>query len=169
MSLWQRLVGRRPIVTRLVLAVAVAMALILLLASGFVFWRVEYALNRQLDQDLRAWRGVVGPAVAEGRPPPVDTPGQTYQLYDTGGALAGGNSRVRRLLTRAQVEEVAGGRSVGFDIGRVFPPPPSRGFRVRADLVRTPQGERVVAAAISRSKHDEACASSCSSCSSPTW
>jgi signal transduction histidine kinase len=155
-SLWHRLVGRRPIVTRLVLAVAVAMALILLLASGFVFWRVEYALDRQLDQDLRAWRGVVGPAVVEGRTPPLDTPGQTYQLYAIDGALVGGNPGIRRLLTRAQVEEVAGGRSVGFDIGRVFPPPPRRGFRVRADLVRTPEGERVVAAAISRSKHDEA-------------
>ncbi len=156
-----RLVGRRPIVTRLVLAVAVAMTAILLLSSGFVFWRVEYALDRQLDQDLAAWRSVVLPAAREGRPPPTDTPGLTYQLYAAAPArgaatVLGGNTTVAPLLTPPQVAEVSAGTDLDLDTGRVFPPPSTRGYRVRADLVETPFGQRVVATAISRSKHDEA-------------
>jgi hypothetical protein len=45
-SLWRRLVADRPIVTRLVLAVAGAMTVVLLAAGGFVFWRVQFALTR---------------------------------------------------------------------------------------------------------------------------
>ena len=59
MSLWRRLFGDRPIVTRLVAAVAATMTVVLLVASAFVFWRVEYALNRQLNQDLNASHAVV--------------------------------------------------------------------------------------------------------------
>ena len=69
MSLWRRLVGDRPIVTRLVLAVAAAMTVVLLLAGAFVFWRVQYALNRQLDQDLAAYQQVIERAVRTGEPP----------------------------------------------------------------------------------------------------
>ena len=35
------------------------MAVILLATGAFVFWRVEFALNRQLDQDLDAYQEVV--------------------------------------------------------------------------------------------------------------
>src|SRR5436190_780785 len=59
MTWWRRLFGDRPIVTRLVLAVAAAMSLVLVLAGAFVYWRVEFALNRQLNQDLDAYRAVV--------------------------------------------------------------------------------------------------------------
>ncbi|MCW2867180.1 MAG: hypothetical protein JWR20_1368, partial [Marmoricola sp.] len=157
MSLWQRVVGGRPIVTRLVVAVALAMALILLLASGFVFWRVQFALDRQLDQDLAAWRGVVVPAVRHGVLPPRDTPGQTVQVYDLGGQrVQGDGRRLPDLLTPAQVRDVARDGSARLDLGRLLPPPAHRGFRVQADRVRTPSGPRVVASAISRSKHDEA-------------
>ena len=90
MTLWRRLVGHRPIVTRLVLAVAGTMAVILLAAGAFVFWRVEFALNRQLDQDLKAYQEVVEKSVADGSTPPSDTPGQSYQVYDArGGSSAG--------------------------------------------------------------------------------
>jgi len=155
-SPWQRLVGRRPIVTRLVVKVALAMALVLLLASGFVFWRVQFALDRQLDQDLAAWRGIAVPAVRAGAVPPLDTPGQTVQVFDTAGHLVGGNLTLRPLLTPAQVREARTAGSLRLDLGRLLPAPAHRGFRVQADRVSTPDGPRVVASAISRSKHDEA-------------
>lgn len=41
------------------------MGVVPLLTTGFVYWRVEFALNRQLDQDLKAWNGVVDRAVAD--------------------------------------------------------------------------------------------------------
>ena len=152
-SLWHGS-SARPIVTRLVLAVAAAMALILLclrlrLLEGGV--RPEPSL----DQDLRPG-GVVGPAVAEGRrrrPTPRARPTSSTTWW----RAAGGNSWVRRLLTRAQVEEVAGGRSVGFDIGRVFPISPSAAS-ASALTGANAAGGMLVAAAIS-GKHDEACES----------
>jgi signal transduction histidine kinase len=155
-SLWQRLVGRRPIVTRLVVAVAAAMAVILLAASAFVFWRVAFALNRQLDQDLDAWRNVVDRAVSVSSEPPTDTPGQTYQLYDLRGRLVGGNEGIRVLADPDQLASARAGAQLRYDVGRFFPPPKTRGYRVQLHRVHTSSGERIVAAAISRSKHDEA-------------
>ncbi len=50
---------------------------------------------------------------------------------------------------------MAAGGDLDYDVG-AFLPPPDRAYRVQARLVATPQGDRVVVAAISRSKHDEA-------------
>ncbi len=155
MTVWQRLVGGRPIVTRLVLAVAAAMAVVLVLAAAFVYWRVAYALNRQLDQDLAAWRSVVNRSVAEGQQTPLDTPGQTFQLYGASGDLVGGNQAIPRLASRAQVAEVLSGQDQEYDVG-AFLPAPARAYRVTASTVEAPQGRWVVVAAISRRKHDEA-------------
>ena len=153
--LWQRLVGRRPLVTRLVLAVAAAMTFVLLVAAAFVWWRVAFALDRQLDQDLAAWRSVVERATSQGDEPPADTPGQTWQVYDQRGVLVGGNRVLPALANPAQVREAVAGDPVQFDVGS-FLPVPSRAYRAVASVVSTPSGDRVVVAAISRRKHDEA-------------
>ncbi len=154
MSLWQRAVGDRPIVTRLVVAVAAAMAVVLVLAAAFVYWRVAYALDRQLDQDLHAYQEVVERAVRAGQEPPGDTPGETFQVYDGQGRLVDGNTAIAPLLDRDDLDAARAG-GTRFDVGR-FLPPSDRAYRVVASRVTTPEGERVVAAAISRRKHDEA-------------
>jgi len=154
MTLWRRLVGQRPIVTRLVLAVAGAMAVVLLLAGGFVFWRVEFALNRQLDQDLRAYQEVVDRSVSTGSPPPSDTPGQSYQVYDARGRVIGGNAS-RQLVTRATISQAAAGTEHREDVGNLLPPA-SYPYRVVATRIQTSTGRVVVASAISKNKHDEA-------------
>lgn len=156
MSLWQRLVGPRPIVTRLVLAVAVAMALVLVLAAGFVYWRVAYALDRQLGQDLAAWSSVVDRAVAAGEQPPGGTPGLTFQTYDRSGDLVGGNTSIPRLASHERLRAL--GRRVGdakYDVGSLLPAA-HRAYRAQVRVVTSPEGARVVVAAISRQKHDEA-------------
>src|SRR5262245_35734531 len=118
MSLWQRLVGDRPIVTRLVAAVAVAMTVVLVLASAFVFWRVSFALSRQVDQDLAAWREVVVSDLEADERPPTQTPGLTFQVFDPDGRqVVGGNRDLPRLLTPAQVRAAAPGVRE-FDVGR---------------------------------------------------
>jgi signal transduction histidine kinase len=150
----QRLVGDRPIVTRLVVAVAAAMALVLVLAAGFVYWRVSYALDRQLDQDLDAYQQVVQRSLAAGRQPPGGTPGETFQVYDGRGRVVAGATDVAPFLDRRRLASARKG-ALGFDVGPLFPPA-DRPFRVVATTVRSPQGVRVVAAAISRRKHDEA-------------
>jgi len=153
-SLWQRLVGERPIVTRLVVAVAAAMTVVLVLAAAFVYWRVSYALDRQLDQDLDAYRQVVERAVGAGQQPPRDTPGETFQVYDENGRVVAGNRRIPPLLDAEAVGDARAGES-RFDLGR-FLPPSAHAYRVVAHPVQTPHGVRVVASAISRRKHDEA-------------
>src|SRR3954453_5602066 len=152
--LWQRLVGDRPIVTRLVVAVAGAMTLVLILAAGFVYWRGSFALDRQLDQDLDAYQQVGERSMRTGEAPPVGTPGETFQVYDGQGTVVAGNRVLPPLLDRDDL--VAARRHLTrLDTGRFLPPSP-RAYRVLASQVSTPQGLRVVAAAISRRKHDEA-------------
>lgn len=152
--MWRRLVSGRPIVTRLVLAVAATMAVVLLVAGGFVFWRVEFALNRQLDQDLEAYQEVVERAVATGATPPSDTPGQSYQVYDRVGRVIGSNAS-SRLVDNATVTAAEKGGKIRGDVGRLYPPA-AHPYRVVTTRVQAPGGPVVVATAISRSKHDEA-------------
>lgn len=146
---------RRPIVTRLVVAVAAAMAAVLLATSGFLYWRVEFALNRQLNQDLRAWNNVVDRAVAAGGQPPVGTPGLTFQVYDATGSLTTTSPGLRALASPARVRVVVGGDHSDFDLGS-FLPAAQHAYRIRPSVVRTPTGDRVVLGVISRAKHDEA-------------
>lgn len=146
---------RRPIVTRLVLAVAAAMGMVLLLSATFVYWRVEFALNRQLNQDLKAWNSVVDRAVSDGADPPAGTPGLKFQIYDRTGALTAGSPGLPRLASPTHVRSVLGNGDSDFDLGSFFPAA-AHSYRVRPSVVQTPTGQRVVLAVISRNKHDEA-------------
>jgi signal transduction histidine kinase len=153
MSLWRRLFGDRPIVTRLVVAVAAAMTVVLLAAGAFVFWRVEFALNRQLNQDLNAYHAVVVRDLSTGHTPPADTPGQSYQVYDRRGRIIGGDATTR-LVNAETVAQAAAGASIRQDVGSMLPAS-DRPYRVIASPVKL-GGQVVVASAISRRKHDEA-------------
>ena len=154
MRLWHRLVGDRPIVTRLVVAVAAAMTVVLVLAAALVYWRVSYALDRQLDQDLAAYAQVVDRAVRTGVAPPSGTPGETFQVYDGQGTVVAGNRVLAPLLDAERLAAARTGTS-RVDVGPLFPPS-DRPFRVVTSTVPSPDGPRVVASAISRRKHDEA-------------
>ncbi len=154
MTLWRRLVGDRPIVTRLVLAVAVTMTAVLLIAGAFVFWRVGYALDRQLDQDLDAYQQVIQRAIATGSGPPTDTPGQSYQVYDPPGRVVAGNATTL-LADPDTVERAMTGTEVRGDVGNLLPPT-DHPYKVVVAPVDTPDGTVVVASAISKNKHDEA-------------
>ena len=157
MNARQRIVGGRSIVVRLVLTVAAAMSVILVLALGFVYWRVSYALNRQLDQDLKAWRAVVAGDVRDGSTPPSHLPGLTYQLYDVHGRQIGGPSNIVKLTDKDDVIAAAEGkRSIRYDLGSMIRPSKGHDYRVQLERVRSPRGKVVVASAISRNKHDEA-------------
>lgn len=154
MTLWQRLVGDRPIVTRLVLASAVAMAAVLVLAAAFVYWRVDFALTRQLNQDLAAYQQIVERAVSSGNNPPENTPGETFQVYDVRGrqVLGDGGPPLADAGVLAKARE---GEDQRVDLGS-FLPVPARAYRVAVSRVESPDGPVVVASAISRRKHDEA-------------
>ena len=111
--LGRRLAGRRPIVARLVLAVAGAMAVVLACSAAFVYWRVSIALSHQLDRDLDAYREVAESAIKHGQPLVRDTPGLSYQVFDPNGRLLQGDAE-HQLVSGSVVRDVAarGARSV---------------------------------------------------------
>jgi signal transduction histidine kinase len=154
MNIWRRTVGGRPIVTRLVIAVAASMAIVLLAAGAFVFWRVDYALDKQLDRDLHAYQEVVERDVHDGVPLLRDTPGQSYQIYDTGGRVIGGTATTR-LVDEATVRDTKPGRELHEDVGN-FLQRHDHPYRVVTEVVTTSTGPVVVASAISRTSRDEA-------------
>jgi signal transduction histidine kinase len=154
MTVWRRLVGGRPIVTRLVIAVALTMIAVLLLSSAFVVWRVQYALDRQLDEDLAAYQEVVEGDVAAGTQPPVDTPGQSYEVYGRDGHVLDGDA-AHPLLDRGAVAEAWNGPVLRADVGSLLRTD-GHPYRLVAFRTRSPGGPVVVATAISRRKHDEA-------------
>lgn len=151
---WGPLVGSRSIITRLVLAVAAAMTLVLAAGAAFVFWRVSVALSDQLDNDLSAYREVAESAVESGQVLVEDTPGQSYQVYDLTGSITGGDA-TRRLVPAGLVREVAAHGSRHGAVGHLLRPSP-RSYRYVVARTPSPSGPVVVAYAISRHDHDEA-------------
>ena len=166
MSLWQRLVGDRPIVTRLVVAVAAAMTVVLVLAAAFVYWRVSYALDRQLEQDLDAYRQVVERAVRTGQDPPEDTPGETFQVYDGRGRVVAGNRDIPPLLGPEELADARQGES-RFDVGR-FLPPSAHAYRVVGHVVSTPTATAWTRRSSAATSTTRRCGICCSSSRSPT-
>jgi signal transduction histidine kinase len=156
MWLWRRFLPNARIRVRIIAAVVVAMTTVLLVAGGFVYWRVSYALDRQLNQDLRAYTDLVTSQLVAGERLPADKPGLVSQTFAADGrVLEKSDQGVRRLLTDQQIRS-ATSRPEALDLGRFLPPPDQTPYRVRYFTTPTPQGTVVVATAISRHKHDEA-------------
>jgi signal transduction histidine kinase len=153
-SLWRRMMGDRPIIPRLVVAVAAAMTGVLLLAGSFVYWRVTFALNRQLDQDLAAYQQVVQRAIAAGTLPPSDTPGETFEVYDERGEMIAGSAPHPLVDQQTALSALTDG-PLTVEVGHVWRPSRTASNIVVAP-VESPTGTVAVASAISRQKHDEA-------------
>jgi two-component system, OmpR family, sensor kinase len=154
--LWRRFLPRARITVRIVTAVVLAMCVVLLAASAFVFWRVSYALDRQLDQDLRAYTDVVIRAVIAGGQLPADNPGEVAQTYRPDGTLLDKSDRGVRRLVSVQTVRSATTAAQEVDLEPLLPPPARNPYRVRYQRVDTPGTPVVLATAISRRKHDEA-------------
>lgn len=151
-----RFLPRARIGTRIVAAVVLAMTVVLVAAGAFVFWRVSFALDRQLDQDLRAYDRVVRAAAADGAAPPASAPGFAWQVLRTDGTpVASGRGRSERLLAPALVAS-ADSTQRTVDEGRLLPAPERTPYRITYRRVATTDGPRVVVSAISRRDHDEA-------------
>ncbi|MFF3919596.1 ATP-binding protein [Streptomyces sp. NPDC001852] len=149
--------GRLPVVTRLVLAVAVTMSLVLTAAAGLVYWRVQTALDRQLHDDLAAYRHSLDRAVRAGTAPPPGPSGSLYQVLDTHGRVLAASGAVGRrpLLTPAELGAAAQGHAVRRDVGSLLPITPDT-LRLAAERVRAGGAVRVVVAAVRRGHRDEA-------------
>ncbi|MFD5734610.1 ATP-binding protein, partial [Streptomyces sioyaensis] len=152
-----RFLRRLPIVLRLVIAVAAAMSLVLGGAAALVYWRVESALDQQLDADLATYHHTLVRDLRAGRSP-NGPDGSAYQILDTHGYVIEASALVRtqHLLTADEITAADDGTTVHRDIGGLLPLNPHT-LRLKAQRVRLPDHRTVIAvAALRRGHRDEA-------------
>jgi two-component system OmpR family sensor kinase len=139
---------------------------VLLTAAGaFVYWRVQFALDRSLNRDLDGAAAVLAPMVtADGRLP-ADSATLAridgFQVLDPAGRVLDQDQKLgaAAALTAAQLRR-ATVSPIRRDTGELLPVP-RRPYRLYATPVRTaPEGSTpaplVLVVAIRRDQHDEA-------------
>ncbi|MEV5958249.1 HAMP domain-containing sensor histidine kinase [Streptomyces sp. NPDC051987] len=148
---------RLPVVVRLVLAVAVTMSLVLTGAAGLVYWRVQTALDQQLNDDLTTYRHSLDQAVRTGAGLPPGPSGSLRQVLDAHGRVLSSSDAVRRepLLTPAELGVVMRGTTVHRDVGSLLPIAPDA-LRLQAGSVTADGRTRIVVTAVRRGHRDEA-------------
>ena len=150
-----------PLRVRLVAGFAAAVTVVLVVAGAFVYWRVEYALDRRLDGDLRADSRAVAAALGQQPTGPAGAAGGTaagrrYQLLDEQGRVLGSGSDVGTapLLHPGQARRALAGPLVA-DIGALLPVS-RRPLRLLAGPVTVAGQRRVLVVADRRDQRDEA-------------
>ncbi|MGQ4418810.1 ATP-binding protein [Streptomyces sp. SAS_269] len=148
---------RLPVVTRLVLAVALTMSLVLASAASFVYWRVRTALDQQLDDDLTTYRHSLDHALRTGTPLPPGPSGSLQQVLDARGRVLDSSRAIcqHTLLTPAELGSAARGTTVRRDLGSLLPITPGT-LRLQAHRVTAGGHRRIVIAAVRRGHRDEA-------------
>jgi len=154
--------ARLPLRMRLVAGFSATMLLVLATAGAFVYWRVSFALDRQLNQDLadlsRRLAPLVTPAglLVGGGPALASSEG--YQVLDSDGRVLSSSPSLgpARLLSQAQVRKALT-VPVRQDVGRLLPVNP-RPLRASATaLPQTPDRRAaVLVVAVRRDHRDEA-------------
>ena len=118
--------SRLPLRVRLVAGFVVAMLVLLTAAGAFVYWRVEYALDRGLDAELDQATAVIAPlADASGQvssPESADATGAGWQVLDESGQVldSGGPAPAAALVSASDLTGVGSG-AVTRDIGTLLP------------------------------------------------
>jgi len=115
-----------PLRTRLVAGFVVAMLVLLTVAGGFVYWRVEYALDRGLDTELARATTTISPLVGgDGRvatPGSADATGTTWQVLDAQAHVldSGGGAPSAPMVGPAVLADVGSGPLV-TELGDLLP------------------------------------------------
>lgn len=159
-------VGRRlsalPIRLRLVAGFVVAITIVLAGAGAFVYWRVSYALDLRLDNDLRADAAALAPLVTSEGPLRQDAglqripASRLYQVLDGAGVvLAAGDQLGRTPVLKGRAAHAAVGREVLVDVGALLPRS-RRPLRLIAVPVPGSGPARVLVVAQHRDQRDEA-------------
>ncbi|TNM61924.1 HAMP domain-containing histidine kinase [Streptomyces sp. NP160] len=124
--LHQRL-RRLPLRTRLVAGFAAVMAVVLAAGGAFIFWRVDYALDRRVNSDLRVASAQLLPLVQTDGSIPGDDPDDgaalsQHQVLDASGqVLAAGAAIGSAPLLPSSVVQAALAGPVYFDVGSPLP------------------------------------------------
>ncbi|MGZ4455427.1 MAG: ATP-binding protein [Nocardioides sp.] len=155
--------GRLPLRYRLVAGFSAAMLVVLGAAGGFVYWRVEFALDRQLDGDLATATGLLLPLV---RPDGSTSHGtarlsgtELYQVLDARGRVLASSPTLAGapLVTPTTIRAAASG-PVRRDIGALLPTTrdPLRVLVTRVHGAGAGQRADVLVVAVRRDHRDEA-------------
>ncbi len=151
-----------PLRVRLVAGFSAAMLVLLTVVGAFVYWRVEYALDRGLDTELDSAQTVIAPLVgADGSVAShaaADATGTGWQVLDATGAVLdfGGPTPSTALVAAAVLSGVdASGSTV--DVGTLLPvtAAPYR-VEVRSLPRSAPAGAAYLLVAVRRDHRDEA-------------
>jgi two-component system OmpR family sensor kinase len=161
MSLGAR-AARLPLRVRLVAGFSATMLLVLAAAGGFVYWRVSFALDRQVNEDLTALSRRLAPLVtpsgplAEGGPALASSEG--YQVLDSDGRVLSFSPSLgpNPLLAPARAQQALTA-PVRQDVGRLLPIN-DRPLRAYATALAATQNRRaaVLVVAVRRDHRDEA-------------
>lgn len=122
-----RRVRRLPLRVRLVAGFVVVMMLLLTAAGTFVYWRVEYALDRGLDTELTSATRVIVPVVGSDgtvtSPGTANATGTGWQVLDRHGVVvdSGGPAPPTSLISESRLDQVGGDGSRTFDVGSFLP------------------------------------------------
>lgn len=147
-----------PLRTRLVAGFVVAMLVLLAVAGGFVYWRVEYALDRGLDTELARATTTISPLVGEdGRvatPGSADATGTTWQVLDAQAHVldSGGGAPSAPMVGPAVLADVGGGPLV-TELGDLLPVA-DRPYRLHVTALTEPP--RYLLVGLRRDHRDEA-------------
>jgi two-component system, OmpR family, sensor kinase len=129
-------VSRLSLRFRLVAGFSAAMLVLLTAAGAFVYWRVEYALDRGLDTELESATGVIEPLIGrDGTVSSEDAANATgagWQVLRADGSVldSGGPAPSNSLISESRLREVGDGGVHTFDVGG-FLPAAEEPFRVR--------------------------------------
>ncbi len=156
MKIDRRWLSRLAVGPRLVLTVALAMAVVLALTATVVFWRVQSGLDQQLGRDSSALHSIVVQDVKTGGKLPDEGPGLWYQIFEPDGTVRtqSGELPVSRLLDRADLQSALAGTVVREQRDALFHPG-GRSYVVVATSTGSSSGRVVVATAVSRAHRDE--------------
>jgi len=156
-------VARLPLRVRLVAGFSATMLLVLTAAGGFVYWRVQFALDRQLDGDLASATRVLAPLIQPDGTATADASrlgsSELYQVLDRQGRLLSSSPTLTRapLVTPATVRKTLAG-PVRRDIGALLPTTrdPLRVLVTRLPATDPAGPATVLVVAVRRDHRDEA-------------
>ena len=159
----RRRLARLPLRVRLVAGFSATMLLVLSAAGAFVYWRVQFALDRQLDGDLAAETRVLAPLI---RPDGTTAPGTArligsdlYQVLDRNGLVVDASPTLPdRALVSPATARAALRAPVRGDVGALLPTTrdPLRVYATPLPGASEAQPAAVLVVAVRRDHRDEA-------------
>jgi signal transduction histidine kinase len=157
-----RRVSRLPLRLRLVAGFSAAMLVLLTAAGAFVYWRVQYALDRGLDTELSKATAVIEPLVTNdgtvSSTEAANATGAGWQVLDEHGTVldSGGPAPAKSLVSESRLGEVDPNSTRTFDVGS-FLPATDEAYRVRVSALPASTGAAAyLLVGVRRDHRDEA-------------